>query len=127
MVWSGNLGAAAQIQRKTSVKIAQIRAKDGYSRRCGANRRLRSGRFGQERPGQGNDGQGPAIDSEGLPSKYNAACMYSLLGESDQAIALLEDWLNRADPQARRWIHFGADLASLRQHPRYQALEQLAS
>lgn len=71
--------------------------------------------------------QGLAIDPDALPSKYNAACMHALLGESDQAIALLEEWFNRADPQARRWIRFDADLASLRQHPRYQVLEDLAS
>lgn len=71
--------------------------------------------------------QGLAIDSDALPSKYNAACMHALLGESEQAMALLEDWFNRADPQARRWIRFDADLASLRQHPRYRVLEELAS
>lgn len=71
--------------------------------------------------------QGLALDSDALPSKYNAACMHALLGESDQAVALLEEWFNRADPQARRWIRFDADLASLRQHPRYQALAELAS
>jgi adenylate cyclase len=71
--------------------------------------------------------QGLAIDPDALPSKYNAACMHALLGECDQAVALLEEWFNRADPQARRWIRFDADLASLRQHPRYRALEDLAS
>jgi len=71
--------------------------------------------------------QGLAIDPDALPSKYNAACTHALLGESDQAIALLEDWFDRADPQARRWIRFDADLASLRQYPRYRALEELAS
>jgi TolB-like protein/Tfp pilus assembly protein PilF len=70
--------------------------------------------------------QGLAIDPDALPSKYNAACMHALLGESDQAVALLEEWFNRADPQARRWILFDADLASLREHPRYQALQELA-
>jgi hypothetical protein len=38
----------------------------------------------------------------------------------------LEEWLKLADRHARRWFLIDADLVSLRQHPRYQVLQELA-
>ena len=66
-----------------------------------------------------------AIDPEGMLSKYNSACIHAMLGESDEAIVLLEEWLKQADRHARRWFLIDADLTSLRQHPRYQVLREL--
>jgi adenylate cyclase len=68
-----------------------------------------------------------AIDPDGMLSKYNSACVLAMLGESEAAVALLEEWLKQADRHARRWFLIDADLASLRQHPRYRMLEELAS
>jgi adenylate cyclase len=67
-----------------------------------------------------------AIDPDGMLSKYNSACVHALLGESEVAVVLLEEWLKQADRHARRWFLIDADLASLRQHPRYQVLQELA-
>jgi TolB-like protein/Flp pilus assembly protein TadD len=67
-----------------------------------------------------------AIDPDGMLSKYNSACVHAMLGESDLAIVLLEEWLKQADRPARRWFLIDADLTSLRLHPRYQALQDLA-
>lgn len=68
-----------------------------------------------------------AIDPDGMLSKYNSACVLAMLGDSEAAVLLLEEWLKQADRHARRWFLIDADLLSLRQHPRYQALEELAS
>lgn len=68
-----------------------------------------------------------AIDPDGMLSKYNSACVLAMLGESEAAVVLLEDWLKQADRHARRWFLIDADLVSLRQHPRYQVLRELAS
>ena len=67
-----------------------------------------------------------AIDPDGMLSKYNSACIHAMLGEADEAIVLLEEWLRQADRHARRWFLIDADLTSLRQHPRYQVLLELA-
>lgn len=68
-----------------------------------------------------------AIDPEGMLSKYNSACVLAMLGDSEAAFLLLEGWLKQADRHARRWFLIDADLVSLRQHPRYRELEELAS
>jgi adenylate cyclase len=68
-----------------------------------------------------------AIDPDGMLSKYNSACVLALLGDTEAAVVLLEEWLKQADRHARRWFLIDADLASLRLHPRYQALQGLAS
>jgi adenylate cyclase len=52
---------------------------------------------------------------------YNVACAYSILGEHDTAI----DLLDRAIEQGyghRAWLEHDADLAPLREHPRFQSL-----
>jgi adenylate cyclase len=68
-----------------------------------------------------------AIDPDGMLSKYNSACVFAMLGESEAAVALLADWLKRADRHARRWFLIDADLVSLQQHPRYRELLEIAS
>jgi adenylate cyclase len=64
---------------------------------------------------------------DGMLSKYNSACVLALLGETETAVVLLEEWLKQADSPARRWFLIDAELASLRLHPRYQTLQGLAS
>jgi tetratricopeptide (TPR) repeat protein len=64
-----------------------------------------------------------AIDPEESAILYNVACTYSLMGETDQAIALLEKAVRNGFGH-KEWIENDPDFASLRDHPRFQALMQ---
>ena len=63
------------------------------------------------------------IDPDDNNARYNAACTYAQLGEIDQAIDLLEEWV-----QARRRRNSKAGSCTtptwipIRDHPRYPAL-----
>ena len=63
------------------------------------------------------------IDPEESSILYNAACSYSLMGETDQAIDLLEKAIRNGFGH-KEWIENDPDFASLRDHPRFQALMQ---
>jgi tetratricopeptide (TPR) repeat protein len=62
-----------------------------------------------------------AIDPEDAGVRYNVACLYALEGEAEKAIACLEDAIQVGFGN-RDWIANDPDLASLRDHPRFQAL-----
>jgi adenylate cyclase len=67
-----------------------------------------------------------AIDPDDILTQYNAACVYSLLGDIEQAFDLLERLLPHAGYELRRgWIKHDSDLDPLRSHPRYQKLLEL--
>jgi adenylate cyclase len=68
-----------------------------------------------------------AIDHDDNSVRYSAACTYSLLGEIDRAIDLLETWLPLAVPTSKLWFKNDSDLEPIRTHPRYKKLLELAS
>ena len=47
------------------------------------------------------------------------------LGETEQALDLLEHSLRNAPPEMIRWVKHDADLDNLRNHPRYQEILEL--
>jgi hypothetical protein len=50
----------------------------------------------------------------------------TVLGDADNALDLLEQWLPRTGPDQRRWLAEDRDFDSVRKHPRYTKLmEQL--
>ena len=63
-----------------------------------------------------------AIDPDDANTKYNAACMWSLLGEPERAFEYLEDWIQQVGPDLKSWFEHDADLEPLRDHPRYKKL-----
>ena len=63
-----------------------------------------------------------AIDPDDANTKYNAACMWSLLGEPERAFDYLEDWIQQVGPDLKSWFEHDADLEPLRDQPRYQKL-----
>ena len=67
-----------------------------------------------------------AIDPGDTSTQYNAACTYSLLGEADRAIDLLETWLLQVGSEMKLWFKNDSDLDPIRSHPRYQALLERA-
>ncbi len=62
-----------------------------------------------------------AIDPEDAAVRYNVACLYSLEGMKDEAIACLEDAI-RVGFGNRAWIEHDPDLNPLRGDPRFEAL-----
>jgi adenylate cyclase len=63
-----------------------------------------------------------AIDPDDGATQYNLACTYSILGDLDQALDLLEKVAHRSTPEQFMWISNDSDLESIRSHPRYQML-----
>jgi len=66
-----------------------------------------------------------AIDPDDNQAQYNAACVYSLLGEIDRSIDLLEPWSQQVGNDTKRWFKNDSDLDPIRGHPRYEKLLKL--
>ena len=62
-----------------------------------------------------------ALDPEDAGVLYNTACLNAVAGRSDYAIELLEKAVQNGFGH-REWIDNDPDVASLRDHPRFQAL-----
>lgn len=63
-----------------------------------------------------------AIDPSENIAHYNVACVYSLLGELDQAMVHLEKVIPQLSPELMKWLEKDSDLDAIRIHPRYQKL-----
>ncbi|MGE3872406.1 MAG: adenylate/guanylate cyclase domain-containing protein [Parvibaculaceae bacterium] len=62
------------------------------------------------------------IDPEDNHVRYNAACVYSLLGEFDKAFDLLDVWVHHAARDSKLWFLNDPDFTAFRHHPRYKDL-----
>lgn len=78
-------------------------------------------RLGQAEQGLHWAEQALAIDPEDAGVRYNVACLYALEGEVDKAIDCLEDAIDVGFGN-KGWIEQDPDLASIREHPRFQGL-----
>jgi len=67
-----------------------------------------------------------SIDPDDNLMRYNAACTYSLLGEKDHAIDLLEIWIRHVASDSKLWFQNDPDFEPIRDHPRYLKLVELA-
>ena len=65
------------------------------------------------------------IDPNDNHVRYNAACVFALIGEFDKAFDLLEAWAPHVARDAKLWFLNDPDFVSLRSHPRYQKLLKL--
>ena len=63
-----------------------------------------------------------AIDPDDTHLQYNAACVWTQLGEIDRAFDLLEVWTQHVGGITKVWFKRDPDLDPLRDHPRYQKL-----
>lgn len=66
------------------------------------------------------------IDPDDNHVRYNAACVYAVLGEFDKAFDLLEVWIHQSGRDAKLWFRNDPDFAAMKHHPRYQELLKLA-
>jgi adenylate cyclase len=74
-------------------------------------------RLGDVEAGRGCIEAALRISPDDLVTIYNAACYYSLSGDAERALDLLEQTrLNRG------WVEHDPDLAALRDHPRFKAI-----
>jgi TolB-like protein/Flp pilus assembly protein TadD len=64
-----------------------------------------------------------AIDPEETGTLYNVACIHGLLGESEQALELLEEAVRHGFGH-KEWLENDPDFVSLRDHPRFKNLLQ---
>jgi adenylate cyclase len=62
-----------------------------------------------------------AVDSEEPVTLYNIACVYALLGQTEEAIDTLTAAVQKGYTH-KAWIQNDADFKSLHSHPRFQAL-----
>jgi adenylate cyclase len=68
-----------------------------------------------------------SIDPDDVLTQYNAACVYTLLGDTDAAFDLLEKLLPRANHETKSWVRYDSDFDALRKLPRYQKVIELTS
>jgi adenylate cyclase len=67
-----------------------------------------------------------AIDPHDIWTQYNAACIYTNLGDIERAFDVLERVLPHAGYELKHgWIKHDSDLDPLRNHPRYQKILEL--
>src|SRR6266480_1767271 len=67
-----------------------------------------------------------AIDPDDVLTQYNVACVYSILGDLEEALDLLERLLPNAGHELKHgWIKNDSDLDPLRRHPRFQKILEL--
>ena len=66
------------------------------------------------------------IDPEDVVTQYNVVCVYSLVGDEEQALDLLERLLPHAGQELKQgWLKHDSDLDPLRSHPRFQKILEL--
>ncbi len=62
------------------------------------------------------------IDPDDNLVRYNAACTYAQLGETDKALDLLDIWIKQVARNSKLWLRNDPDFDAIRDHPRYQTL-----
>jgi adenylate cyclase len=62
------------------------------------------------------------IGTDDAQAQYNVACAWSLLGEVERALDVLEEWSKRGGVLAKNWLEQDPDLAPIRSNPRYPEL-----
>jgi adenylate cyclase len=63
-----------------------------------------------------------AIAPDDIYAYYNIACAYSILGDIEPALDLLEHVVRRNTPEQMLWFDNDSDLDPLRNHPRFQKM-----
>jgi adenylate cyclase len=66
-----------------------------------------------------------AIDPDDILTQYNVACFYSLSGDTERALELLERLLPQANHETKAWVMHDSDFDRLRKHPRWQKVLEL--
>ena len=62
------------------------------------------------------------VDPDDPQAQYNVACAWSVLGDAERALDMLEAWARQGGVLAKNWLERDPDLAAIRSHSRYRAL-----
>ena len=62
------------------------------------------------------------LDPDDSQAQYNAACAWSVLGEVERALDILEKWSGSGGVLAKNWLERDPDLDPIRSSPRYKDL-----
>ena len=68
-----------------------------------------------------------AMHPDDLLTQYNVACVYSILGDLEPALDLLERLLPNANHETKAWVRHDSDFDILHSHPRWQTILELAA
>ena len=68
-----------------------------------------------------------AIDPDDILTQYNVACVYSLLGDLEPALDLLESLLPNANHETKAWVRHDSDFDILHAHPRWRRVLELTA
>ncbi|PSH55833.1 tetratricopeptide repeat protein [Phyllobacterium endophyticum] len=63
-----------------------------------------------------------AIAPDDIYGHYNVACAYSILGDAEQALDLLQHVVPRNTREQMMWFKYDSDLDPLREHPRFRQM-----
>jgi len=61
-----------------------------------------------------------AIDPDDVLVRYNVSCFHARVGDTEQAIDLLEQLLPHANHETKAWVKHDSDFDAIRSHPRWQ-------
>ena len=61
-----------------------------------------------------------AIDPDDVLVRYNVACFHARVGDTEQAIDLLEQLRPHANHETKAWVKHDSDFDAIRSHPRWQ-------
>jgi adenylate cyclase len=113
----------ARLGLKRAEEALRLRPEDSKPAQLGATALATLGEHGRAREWLT---RALAIDPDDNGTRYNAACVYALLGEPERAIDLLEMYLREVGPDLKLWFKNDSDLDLIRSHPRYARLLELA-
>ncbi|ACP22940.1 hypothetical protein NGR_b14890 (plasmid) [Sinorhizobium fredii NGR234] len=114
-----SIAAARRALERAEREIA-LRPDNAHAVVCGAHALAYLGEF--ERAKEWISRASVVMDPDDTLDRYNLACASARMGESDQALDLLETCVSRMPPEFIDWMKSDSDLAPLHRDPRFQAL-----
>jgi adenylate cyclase len=96
--------------------VLELNPDDNRALNMGAFALLRLGETAEARQWMTTSMQNAPMDSI---IQYNAACFFSLAGETDKALDCLENCLVKVGSISREWLEHDSDMDNIREHPRY--------
>ena len=66
-----------------------------------------------------------ALDPDDVVAVYNVACVYSIIGETEEAIRLLQRILPKSSRYQTMWFKNDSDLDKIRNDPRFEKMFNL--
>ncbi|WP_018236732.1 adenylate/guanylate cyclase domain-containing protein [Ensifer sp. BR816] len=117
-----SISAARRALERAEREVA-LRPDNSHAVVCGALALAHLGEF--ERAKEWGMRARIVMDPDDTLDRYNLACAAARMGDSDEALALLEACIPKMTAELVEWMTNDSDLAPLHADPRYQALIEL--